>query len=103
VTAMICESAGSASPMAAAAAACWCVCGAGMREVEDLTRDQEAVELSVLRNRQVVTTTVETVAIDGTDMNTDRLVFWMGLVLQKPSLATASQQGLDTCKAGVCE
>jgi hypothetical protein len=30
-------------------------------------------------------------------------VFWMGLVLQKPSLATASQQGLDTCKAGVCE
>jgi hypothetical protein len=88
---------------AAAAAACWCVCGAGMREVEDLTRDQEAVELSVLRNRQVVTTTVETVAIDGTDMNTDRLVFWMGLVLQKPSLATASQQGLDTCKAGVCE
>ena len=72
-----------------------------MSEVEELTtrvsRNGDPVALTVLRNRQVEEAAVPTVSLScggENGLNEDRLIFFMGLLLQKPPLAISTQRGL---------
>jgi hypothetical protein len=72
-----------------------------MSEVEELTtrvsRYGDPVSLTVLRNREVKEAAVPTIGLScggENGLNEDRLIFFMGLLLQKPPLAISTQRGL---------
>ena len=61
------------------------------REVE-LASQKPQVALTVLRDRQEITLTVDTTALVGRDI--DRLLLWAGAVLHAPHRAMAAQRGI---------
>lgn len=72
-----------------------------MSEVEELTTrvscNGDPISLMVLRNREVKEAAVPTVSLScggENGLNEDRLIFFMGLLLQKPPLAIATQRGI---------
>jgi S1-C subfamily serine protease len=72
-----------------------------MREVEKVTcrvsHNGDPVSMTVLRNRKVKEAVVPTISLScggQNGLNEDRLIFFMGLLLQKPPLAIATQRGL---------
>lgn len=73
-----------------------------MSEVEELTArvskaGSDPVSLTVLRNREVKEAAVPTIGLScggENGLNEDRLIFFMGLLLQKPPLAISTQRGI---------
>ena len=73
-----------------------------MGEVEELTArvskaGSDPVSLTVLRNREVKEAAVPTIGLScggENGLNEDRLIFFMGLLLQKPPLAISTQRGI---------
>ncbi len=61
------------------------------REVERATQKAQ-VKVTLWRERRELTLDVDTVALDGQDL--DRVVIWAGAVLQKPQRAMAAQRGI---------
>lgn len=61
------------------------------RELERCTQEPR-VELSVWRNSELATMTVDTVALDGTGI--DKALVWAGALLQAPHRAIAAQRGI---------
>ena len=58
----------------------------------DQVSQRESVELTILRNGEVMTIDVPTVSLDGRGI--DRVIAWSGLLLHRPHFEVSSQRGI---------